>query len=220
MEASNPDRVSASELLWLAPLYATLSFIQLKLKLDATSTWTSGRLVKNHKLLLDFDYTNNEQSRILQFYIPEALRQLFDVSIPHAYLIQRGLFVFAGFMVMHAYCRGWFDRTGAALCVCVQAALMALSHMNDLQESAPLLMVAFVLCLWAIRERNDWAFALLLLIGAMNNETVLSLALVRLLFGVERCHGRARTFGSCSRLRCAPSCSSCLRPPTRCGFAI
>lgn len=187
MPVSEPsfERVTTKELLWLAPLYATFSFVQLKLKLAVTSTWTSGHLVKNHHRLLDFDYTNNEQSRILQFYLPEALHQLLRVSVPNAYLIQRGLFVFAAFMVMHAYCRGWFDRAGAALCVSIQAAVMALSHMNDLQESAPLLGVLFIACLWAIREHRDLGYAIALLLGAMTNETILVLAAVHFFFNVE-----------------------------------
>lgn len=180
------ERMTARELMWVAPLYATFSFVQLKLKLAVTSTWFNGRLSKNHAKLLDFDYTNNEQSRILQFYVPEGLHQLFDVSIPNAYLIQRALFVFATFMVMHAYCRGWFDRAGAALCVSIQAALMALTHMDDLQESAPLLGVLFVLCLWAIRARTDAGYALTLLVGAMTNETILALAAVHFFFNAER----------------------------------
>lgn len=186
MSEPSSDAVSSKELLWLAPLYATLSFIQLKLKLSATGTWFDGTLAKNHDKLLDFVYTNNEQSRILQFYVPEALRQLFGLSVPDAYLVQRAVLVFAGFMVMHAYCRGWFDRAGAALCVSIQAAVMALTHMNDLQESAPLLMAMFVLCLWAIREHRDAGYALTLLIGAMTNETVLVLAAVYFFFNAER----------------------------------
>jgi len=191
MSEPSPDRasvaaVSPRELLWLAPLYATFAFIQLKLKLAATPAWFDGKLDKNHGKLLDFVYTNNEQSRILQFYVPEALRQVFDLSVPEAYLVQRALLVFAGFMVMHAYCRGWFDRAGAALCVSVLAAVMALSHMNDLQESAPLLMVMFVLCLWSIREHRELGYALTLLIGAMTNETVLVLAAVHFFFNAEK----------------------------------
>jgi len=186
MAELSSERVLAKELLWLAPLYATFAFVQLKLKLAATETWSNGQLASNHEKLLDFDYFNNEQSRILQFYIPEALHQVFGASVPYAYLLQRMLFVFASFMVLHAYYRAWFDRVGAALCVTIQAAVMALTHMNDLQESAPLLGVLFVLCLWAIREHRDFAYAVVLLVGALTNETILVLASVHFFFNVEQ----------------------------------
>ena len=72
-----------------APVYAFIALILLRTKILLTLAWTDGTLIDNHRSLLAFTFTNNEQSRLLQFYIPEFFRILFGVSIPDAYLIQR-----------------------------------------------------------------------------------------------------------------------------------
>lgn len=157
----------------MLPVYFVLALINLRAKLLVTSTWFNGSLERNHGLLLNFDYTNNEQSRVLQYYIPEFFHKLFGMSVPDAYILQRLLFVFITFCAFHLYLRKWFDQRGAMLGVVFLAAIMPLTYFNHLQESAPLLMLMFLLCLWAIRENRHWLYAGLLLVGAMANETVL-----------------------------------------------
>jgi hypothetical protein len=62
------------ELSRFAPVYFVLSVINLSLKIHLTKPWLDGTLAANHRALLAFDYTNNEQSRWLQFYVPDRLR--------------------------------------------------------------------------------------------------------------------------------------------------
>lgn len=158
--------------------YACLSFLELRLKLQATPAWFDGTLDRNHPALLAFRYTQNEQSRVLQFYIPELLVRTLGVSVSHAYMIQRWAFVAIAFMLFHTYLRRWFSEALAFAGVLLLAAVMPFSFYNDLQESSAFLLPSFLVGLWTIRDGPSWSFALALLIGALNNETTLSLAAV------------------------------------------
>jgi hypothetical protein len=165
----------ASGLLVYVPIYFFLALINLRLKLLLTPAWFDGTLARNHALLLSFQYTNNEQSRLLQYYGPEIVRQVFQLSIEQAYIVQRFTFVFLAFVCFHWYLAKWFDSAGAFAGVLFLAAVMPLSYINDLQESAPLLLVTFLLGLWAIRERKEETLVAVLLVGGLNNETMLLL---------------------------------------------
>src|SRR5690606_11401055 len=125
-----------------------------------------------------FEYTNNEQSRLAQYGIPELFVQAFGCHVETAYIIQRWVFVAVAFVCFHLYLRKWFSEAFCFLNVVLLAAVMPLTYMDHLQESAPLLMVTFLLGLWAIRENRLGTFSLLLLVGAINNETMLILPLV------------------------------------------
>ena len=75
------------ELFTFAPIYFFLALINLLLKLKSTPAWTDGTLVHWHDLFLRFAGPNNEQSRLLQFLVPELIHTLLRVSIEHAYMI-------------------------------------------------------------------------------------------------------------------------------------
>ena len=165
------------QLLFVLPLYAFLSVLSLRLKLAMTPMWLSGHIAVDHQSLLAGTHANNEQSRLLQYLVPEALRIVSGCSVANAYAFQRWLFVFLAFAVFHQFMRRWL-RPG--LCfggVSLLAALIPFTHRNDVQESAPLLTLLFVLGLWAIREEKKYWFCLVLLVGALTNETILVLAL-------------------------------------------
>ena len=171
-------RSPAVTTLLLAPVYAALSLVILKGKLAATPAWFDGTLERNHHLLMAFDYTNNEQSRLLQFLVPEGISRVSGLSVRHAYLLQRWLWVALALILFHLYLRRWFSDGAAFAGSCFLAAVFPLTYRNDLQESAPLLMVTFLLGLWAIRADRPWWFAGALLIGALTNETTLVLPVV------------------------------------------
>jgi len=182
---SSPDPVRrrlqaglSKELLLFAPVYFFLSFINLCVKLWETPAWFDGTLVRNHLSLLQFQFTNNEQSRILQYLIPEILRRIFDFSIESAYILQRFVFVFLAFVLFHGYLRKWFSASASFAGVLFLAACMPLTSLIDLQESAPLLMVLFLLALWAVRDHKDFLFAGFLWLGSVTNETILILSSV------------------------------------------
>jgi len=166
---------TARDYLCFAGVYFFLALVQLRAKLYATPAWFSGQLGRNHRQLLDFSYTNNEQSRLFQFLIPELFRRVFDLSIPDAYILQRWLFVFLAFLLFHRFMRNWFSHLEALCGVCLLAAVMPLTYRNHLQESASLLMLLFVITLDAIYHERRAAYAGLLLAGAFGNETLLSL---------------------------------------------
>ncbi|KAB8141042.1 hypothetical protein F8S13_21220 [Chloroflexia bacterium SDU3-3] len=161
-----------------ASIYFFLAFIQLSLKIHLTPNWTNGTLDSTHQQLMAFQYANNEQSRLLQFIVPEILHRLLNISIINAYIIQRWMFTFLMFLGFHLYLRAWFDDKLAFGCVLFLAATMPLTYMNDLQESTPLLLLTFLLSLWAIRENRLILYTLALAVGALNNETVLILPFV------------------------------------------
>lgn len=169
------DRKNIHRFAWV---YAFLSFLELRAKLQVTPAWFDGTLERNHAALLAFQYANNEQSRLLQFVIPEALIRAVGVSVPHAYMIQRWAFVALAFVLFHVYARRWFSREIAFGAVCLLAATMPFSFMNDLQESSALMLPATLAALWAIRDGSSWTVALVLLVGALNNETILALVSV------------------------------------------
>lgn len=168
----------SSELHPFVWVYFSLSFIALRLKLNATPAWFDGTLDRNHPALLAFQYVQNEQSRVLQFYIPEALIRLFSLSVVHAYMVQRWVFVGMAYTLFHLYTRRWFSRGLAFAAVAILAAVLPFSFYNDLQESSAFLMPSFLVGLWTIRDGPSWSIALALLVGALNNETTLALASV------------------------------------------
>ena len=169
------------EILLFAPVYFFLSFIELAVKLWLTPSWFNGMLDTNHKLLLQFQYTNNEQSRLLQFYAPEFFHQVFGLTIQHSYMVTRFLFIFLAFACFHLYLRKWFSREAAFAGALFLAAVLPFTFLDDLQESAPGLMLFFLLGLWALRERKDGLFVLALVAGGgLTNETMLILPLVYL----------------------------------------
>jgi hypothetical protein len=161
------------------PIYFFLSFIELTMKLQAVYvSWFEGKLVENHILLWGFQYYNNEQSRLLQWVIPQAIIKITHISIPHAYMVQRFAFVFLAFLCFHYYMRKWLSPGESFAGLAFLAAVMPLTYPGDLQESAPLLMLLFVLGLWAIREYRTLLFELILIIGSITNETLLILVAV------------------------------------------
>ncbi|MBC8505873.1 MAG: hypothetical protein H8D34_13500 [Chloroflexi bacterium] len=163
-----------------------MALINLRAKLYLTPAWFNGTLERNHNLLLAYQYTNNEQSRLLQFYIPEAFRFIFGMSIPNAYILQRWLFVFLALIGFHFFQRKWFDTKTSFAGVLFLASIMPLSYYNHLQESAPFLLLSFLLVLWAIREQHTIGYVLLLFVGAFNNETILSLPFVYFCYNFRR----------------------------------
>jgi len=169
-----------------AGIYFFLTLINLRAKLRLTPAWFDGTLERNHDLLLAFQYTNNEQSRLLQFYIPEIFRQLFRNSTTNAYILQRWLFVFLAFICFHLYLRKWFDTKSSFAGVLLLSSIMPLSYYNHLQESAPFLLLTFLLALWAIREHHTFWYMLVLFVGAFNNETILSLPFVFFCYNFKR----------------------------------
>src|SRR5260370_28858725 len=174
---------SREELLKFGSVYFFVALIELQAKLNVTRAWFDGTLDGNHRLLLAFQCTNNEQSRLLQFYIPEAFVRLLGLSVINAYILQRWLFVFLALLCFHAFLRKWFDVGLTFAGVMSLAAIMPLSYFNDLQESSPLLLLTFLLGLWSIREhRNGW-YMLILAVGAVNNETMLFLPAVYFFYG-------------------------------------
>jgi hypothetical protein len=165
------------ELRVFVPLYAWLSFIDYSVKISKTRGWFT-MLDEKHRLLLNFDHTNNEQSRLLQYYVPEAFHRVLGTSIPHSYAVARLLFVFLAFVCFHFFLRRWFSPGEALAGVALLAAMMGFSHLNDLQESAPLLMLLFVLALYAIRDNRILLLLAVFFVGGLTNETMLILPAV------------------------------------------
>lgn len=184
--ATQPNAAGASleptrlvrELHPFAWIYFGLSFLLLRSKVRATPAWLDGTLDHNHPALLAFKYVQNEQSRVLQFYIPEALIRLFGLSIVHAYLVQRFVFVGLSFVLFHLYLRRWFSRPLAFAAVALVAAILPFSFYNDLQESSAFMMASSVALLWIIRDGSSLAVALALIVAVLNNETSLAFASV------------------------------------------
>ncbi len=174
------------ELFRYSGVYLILALINMRVKMLITDRWQSGILERNHEYLLAFEFTNNEQSRLFQFLIPEALRQIFDLTVPQAYVIQRWGFVFLAFVGFHFYLRKWFDERGSFTGVVFLAAIMPITYQNHLQESAPMLLFMFLVALAAIRERRDLWFSVALAIGALDNETVLCLPFVYFCYNYQR----------------------------------
>ena len=183
---ANPGpRSQFKESFLFGSVYLILALINLRVKLFLTPAWHDGTLERNHHLLLNFLYTNNEQSRLLQFYIPEFLLQLFRFSVTDAYIVQRWGFTFFAFCCFHYYLRKWFNKELAFAGVLVLGCVMPLTYFNHLQESAPLLALTFLLALWAIRERRTLWYTAILLVGTINNETMLFLPAVYFCFNLQ-----------------------------------
>ena len=184
--AQQKSGFSREELFKFGSVYAFLALINLRVKLSLAPAWFDGSLTSNHQLLLAFKYANNEQSRLLQFYIPEAFHRLLGLSVIHAYMLQRWLFVLMAFVCFHFYLRKWFSPKLAFAGVIFLAAIMPLAYFNELQESTPLLLLTFLLALWAIREHRPGWYAAVMTIGAANNETVLILPAVFFFYNFKR----------------------------------
>jgi hypothetical protein len=161
---------------WLiySPIYFFLSLTDLILKLRLTPAWTDGRLADSHRQLMAFSYYNNEQSRFLQYLLPELLNRL-GLSIESSYALLRLVFVFLALLMFHYFLREWFNPAESFAGALILSGAMAVAFLiDDTQESAPLLMLLFVLGLWAMREEKDVLFCLFLLLGGgLTNETML-----------------------------------------------
>ncbi len=177
---------SREELFKFGCVYAFVALINLRLKLSLAPAWFDGSLISNHQQLLAFKYANNEQSRLLQFYIPEAFHRLLGLSVAHAYMLQRWLFVLMAFSCFHFYLRKWFGTKLAFAGVLFLAAIMPLAYFNELQESTPLLLLTFLLALWAVREHRHGWYVAVMTMGAANNETVLILPAVFFFYNFKR----------------------------------
>ena len=166
------------EVLLFVPIYFFLSLTNLIIKLRLTPPWTDGTLDGIHNQLMAFQYTNNEQSRLFQFLIPEFFHRVFSLTTESSYAIARLLFVFMAFVVFHFFLRKWFSQAESLAGVLILSGSMAITFLIiDLEESAPLLMLLFILGLWAMREKKDILFALLLVLGGgLTNETMLVMA--------------------------------------------
>lgn len=172
------------ETLLFAPVYLALSYLNLAVKLWQTPAWFS-LLERNHLLLLKFQYTNNEQSRIAQFYIPELFRHLFGLSISHAYMLNRFLFLFLAFLAFHRYLKKWFSPAESFAGVLFLAAILPFTYMNCLQESAPQLFFLFVIALAAIRDERPILLAVTLFLGGLVNETMFILPAVYFFYHIR-----------------------------------
>jgi hypothetical protein len=98
------------EVLLFVPIYFFLSLTNLVLKLRLTPGWTDGTLDGIHNQLMAFQYTNNEQSRLFQFLVPEFFHRVFSLTIGSSYALARLLFVFMAFVVFHFFLRKWFSQ--------------------------------------------------------------------------------------------------------------
>lgn len=158
-----------------APIYFFFAFFNLRTKLLLTPAWFDGALVNNHHALMSFDYYNNEQSRVLQYLIPEFIQRIGGMTTEHAYIFTRFVFVFVAFVCFHFYLRRWFRPVGALAGVASFAALMQITFSDDLQESSPLLLVTFLVALWAIRDHRTGLLLAAFFVGGLTNETMLIL---------------------------------------------
>jgi len=162
------------ELLVFAPIYVWLSFINYAIKVWLTPSWFVW-LEYNHAASLRFEFTNNEQSRLLQFYVPELFHQFFGTTIQHSYALARLTFVFLTYIVFHRYLRKWFSAAEAFAGVALLAAIIPFTHMDDLQESSPLLVLLFLMALGAIRDNRIGLMLGVFFLGGLTNETMLIL---------------------------------------------
>jgi len=190
---SSPETKPSSnrELLLFAPIYMFLSLLNLRIRLLFAKVWFDGTLAQDHDLLLRFRNYNNDQSRLLQFYIPEFFHRAFGWNIEDAYAFQRWLFIALALILFHKYLRHWFSRGASFGGVVFFAAIMPWTYFNDLQESAPLLLVTFVLGLIAIRDNNTPLLLATLFVGGLNNETMLALPLVYMFYHFDSWQPRA-----------------------------
>src|SRR5262249_8802941 len=134
------------ELTRFAPVYFALSAINLSLKIHLTKPWLDGTLAANHRALLAFDYTNNEQSRWLQFYVPELFHRLLRLEVESAYALQRLAFVFVAYASFHVFLRRWFEVRVAFAGVLFLAAITPFTFLiPDLQQTSPPLLLPFLL---------------------------------------------------------------------------
>lgn len=163
---------------WIFAVCAFLAYVTFRLKTATTSHWDDGTLEQIQALLVQFKYYNNEQSRLLQWGIPELLTRILPVQLHTAYGMQRLVFTTLAFFTFHRSSSRWLNNTAALLAVVLFALLTAFTFQGDLQESAPLLAFTFVAALWALREGRLAVFAGLIWFGGLNNETMLFLPAV------------------------------------------
>ncbi len=93
-------------------------------------------------------------------------------------MIQRLVFFFLVLTCFHFYMRAWFGAQGAFSGVVLLDVIMPLTYLNHLQESSPLLMLTFLVSLWAICDNRTFLLIASLFIGGLNNETMLILPMV------------------------------------------
>lgn len=179
-------RSDRSGSIWIFLICCLLAYATYYAKVTGSPSWSNGTLEYVHKQLAALDYVNNEQSRVLQWGIPQLIVQATGIEVRHAYALQRLVFTTLALFVFHGFVLRWL-RPGAALaCAALYAVFITFSAQNDLQESAPLLGLTFCAGLWALRERKDMLFAAIVWVGSLNNETMLFLIPLFALVHLER----------------------------------
>lgn len=172
-------------LLWSMLICVFLAWITYHLKVATTPAWTDGTLELVHERLLASEYFNNEQSRLLQFGIPEAIHRTLGTDLRRSYALQRLIFTALALFLFFRYTRRWLDDAAAYAVTVLFALSIAFTARNDLQESAPLLACTFIGAVWAMREGRWWICAGITWLGAFNNETMLFIPVLIVLTGVH-----------------------------------
>lgn len=172
-----------------------LAFLCVRTRLFLAPTWFDGTLEYNHELLLRGQYFNNEQSRPLQYLLPELLRRVAGLSVPHCYAVVHFLLLWASLTVMERLGRrlcagdeGGADEGGehGMLCAAILAVVLPFSYVDHLQESSGGLLLTVLLGMLATLARRRGALMGVVGLGALNNESVLALpALWALARGLE-----------------------------------
>lgn len=172
-------------LIWSVFICAFLAWITYHLKVATTPAWNDGTLELVHERLVHFSHVNNEQSRLLQYGIPEGLHRLLHVEVRTAYALQRLVFTSLALFLLLGFTRRWLNDAAAFAATVLFALLITYTARNDLQESAPLLACTFFAALWAMREQRPWLCALITWIGALNNETMLFIPVLIVITGAR-----------------------------------
>lgn len=129
------------------------------------------------------------QYRPLTPWLAEYLRYLLPGgSLIGAYYAVRALVTGLTLYWFDRYLRVWFAPVAAAAGAFCLAAIIPFTHFRVVQESDPINLLAFVLAFWALARERDLLLIPLVLVGALNRETVAMIPALYLItrWGEER----------------------------------
>ena len=93
-------------------------------------------------------------------------------GIVAAYVALRTMTTALIFISFDRYLRTWFAPPAAAAGSLCLAAILPFTYLHVVQESDPINLLVFILAFWALAEKKDRLLIPLVLLGALNRETV------------------------------------------------
>lgn len=172
------------------PLALITTYIHLRFTCKFGYEWEIFGKPNGHSAVISGIAFAPTQYRILMPFCAEFIHQIFNLSIPDTYYFLRIITTFLVLSLFHIYLKKWFDTSKAIIGTLYLVAALPLSYMSWPYPSDMVDVIIFILGFIVIRDNKDnWLYPLLIL-GALNRESIVFLILVYFVYHIGQIHFR------------------------------